>query len=152
MDELTRDLNKMIHETARQELLGESLLEEEKKEPDVTKDLGDVQLKKKPDADYWYVKRGAATLGVVSKGKGDGYDADTDPEGEGHYKKGFDSVKAAAKWIIKRNDDEDPHASALARDKGPDKKGRKDPHAAALGAKNEDILDLGASDLVEQIS
>lgn len=113
------------------------VLFEEKDDAPITKDLGDVSIERKKGRSYWYVKRGAVTLGVISKDPDGKYDADTDPDGGGQYKKGFKTKEDAARWIIKHNDDEDPHAAALARDKGPDKPGRTDPHAAALGGKSE---------------
>ena len=61
-----------------------------------------VKVFKKIGAEYWYVRRGAVTLGVVSRDNEGKFDADLDPSGaeEGDYKKGFPSVEAAVTWIL----------------------------------------------------
>lgn len=62
-----------------------------------------IELKRKGKESYWYVKKGAVTLGVVSAHKGGTYDADTDPEGKGKFQGGFKSPMAAAQWVVKNN-------------------------------------------------
>ena len=66
--------------------------------------LKDVTFQQKPGKDYWYLKRGAVTLGVISKDDEGRFDADTDPEGEGKYKQGFKSKEDAARWILAKNE------------------------------------------------
>ena len=69
----------------------------------LAEERGEYKLVKKPGEDYWYVKVGDKTIGVISRHR-DGYDADTDPDGGGDFKKGFESPEKAAEWIARRRD------------------------------------------------
>lgn len=60
-------------------------------------------IEQKPGKDYWYVKRGGKKIGAISKGKNEKFDADTDTEGGGEYKAGFDTIAAAAEWLASKD-------------------------------------------------
>ena len=61
-----------------------------------------VRVLQRVGKDYWYVKRGAVTLGVVSPDNEGGFDADLSPSGgsKDEYREGFDSVESAVTWIL----------------------------------------------------
>jgi hypothetical protein len=66
--------------------------------PGLTEAEEGYKLVQKPGEDYWYVKVGGSTIGVISK-HGSGYDADTEPDGKGKFRKGFKSPEDAASWV-----------------------------------------------------
>lgn len=68
----------------------------------VTEEKG-YDIEQKPGKDYWYVKRDGKKLGAISKGKNEKFDADTDTEGGGEYKAGFDTIAAAAEWLVSKD-------------------------------------------------
>lgn len=68
----------------------------------VTEEKG-YDIEQKPGKDYWYVKRDGKKLGAISKGKNEKFDADTDTEGGGKYKAGFDTIAAAAEWLVSKD-------------------------------------------------
>lgn len=61
-----------------------------------------VRVLQRVGKDYWYVKRGAVTLGVVSPDNEGGFDADLSPSGgsKDEYREGFDSIESAVTWIL----------------------------------------------------
>ena len=76
----------------------------------------DYDIEQKPGKDYWYVKRGGKKLGAISKGKNEKFDADTDTDGGGEYKAGFDTIAAAAEWLVSKDKTAKAEGTELTED------------------------------------